>query len=625
MIEISLNNIEKNYGIENILRDFNLQIGKGEKIGIVGKNGTGKTTVFKIITKIEYADKGEIYISKDSKVGYLEQVPNYDSQSTVKNILNIAFKKEYELMNDIREMEEEISILKDEKLDKALKKYGELQEELELIGGYDIEEKFSKVTKGLGIDEKILNSKFNILSGGEKTTVLLGKILLENPDILLLDEPTNHLDMESINWLENFLKDYNGTVVIISHDRYFLDRAVGKIIEFGNGKCRTFHGNYSYYLKEKERLFDEELKKFENQQKEIKSMEESIKRLKDWASRHDNEKFFKRAFSMEKRLNKIDRLDKPTTESNMKLKLQAKGRSGQEVIKIRNLSKSFENKNLFEDLNMDINFKDKLAIIGKNGTGKTTILKMILKEIKPDSGEVKIGSNVKIGYLEQNISFDNENKDILDTFRYDHIMSEDEARKILAKFLFYGEDVFKKVKDLSGGERARLRLCQLMYKNINTLILDEPTNHLDIMSREMLEDTLLEFEGTLIFISHDRYFINKLSENILELDNKKITKYIGNYDYYLEKKLETKEDIIKKKVVRNNHYNNREKTKKTNTYKLREIEGKIEEAEEKIVFFEKEMEKYSTDFVKLNEILEEKKVLDEYYNELMEKWLEIHE
>ena len=269
MIEISLNNIEKNYGIENILRDFNLQIGKGEKIGIVGKNGTGKTTVFKIITKIEYADKGEIYISKDSKVGYLEQVPNYDSQSTVKNILNIAFKKEYELMNDIREMEEEISILKDEKLDKALKKYGELQEELELIGGYDIEEKFSKVTKGLGIDEKILNSKFNILSGGEKTTVLLGKILLENPDILLLDEPTNHLDMESINWLENFLKDYNGTVVIISHDRYFLDRAVGKIIEFGNGKCRTFHGNYSYYLKEKERLFDEELKKFENQQKEM--------------------------------------------------------------------------------------------------------------------------------------------------------------------------------------------------------------------------------------------------------------------------------------------------------------------------------------------------------------------
>ena len=238
---------------------------------------------------------------------------------------------------------------------------------------------------------------------------------------------------------------------------------------------------------------------------------------------------------------------------------------------------------------------------------------------------MKIGSNVKIGYLEQNISFDNENKDILDTFRYDHIMSEDEARKILAKFLFYGEDVFKKVKDLSGGERARLRLCQLMYKNINTLILDEPTNHLDIMSREMLEDTLLEFEGTLIFISHDRYFINKLSENILELDNKKITKYIGNYDYYLEKKLETKEDIIKKKVVRNNHYNNREKTKKTNTYKLREIEGKIEEAEEKIVFFEKEMEKYSTDFVKLNEILEEKKVLDEYYNELMEKWLEIHE
>ena len=625
MIEISLNNIEKNYGIENILKNFNLQIGKGEKIGIVGKNGTGKTTVFKIIKGIEFEDKGEIYISKDSKVGYLEQVPNYDSHSTVNNILNIAFKKEYELMDSLRKMENELSILKDEKLDKALKKYGELQQELELIGAYDIEEKFSKVTKGLGIDDEILNSKFNILSGGEKTTVLLGKILLENPDILLLDEPTNHLDMESINWLENFLKDYDGTVVIISHDRYFLDRAVGKIVEFGNGKCRTFHGNYSYYLKEKERLFDEELKKFENQQKEIKTMEESIKRLKDWASRHDNEKFFKRAFSMEKRLNKIDRLDKPTTDSNMRLKLQAKGRSGQEVIKIRNLSKSFEDKNLFEDLNMDIQYKDKVAIIGKNGTGKTTILKMILQEIKPDSGEMKIGSNVKIGYLEQNISFDDENKDILDTFRYDHIMSEDEARKILAKFLFYGEDVFKRVLDLSGGERARLRLCQLMHKNINTLILDEPTNHLDIMSREMLEDTLLEFEGTLIFISHDRYFINKLAKNILELENKKITKYVGNYDYYLEKKLENKEEIIKEKVVKNNNNNKIEKTKKINPYKLKEIEGKIEEAEEKIGNLEKEMEKYSTDFIKLNEILEEKRVLDEYYDNLMVEWLEIHE
>ncbi|HHX67901.1 MAG: ABC-F type ribosomal protection protein [Miniphocaeibacter sp.] len=627
MIEISLNNIEKNFGIENILKDLNLQINKGEKIGIVGENGSGKTTIFKIITGLESLDKGRIFISKNSKIGYLEQVPNYSSDRTARDILNLAFKEEHEKREELRILENKMKDLQGEELEKILKIYGKLQEEFELIGGYDIEEKLSKITVGLGINENIINSKFNTLSGGEKTTVLLGKILLESPDILLLDEPTNHLDMESIDWLENYISNYNGTVITISHDRYFLDRVVSKIVEISNKKANIFFGNYTYYLKEKERLFEEELKKFENQQKEIKSMEESIKRMKEWAARGDNENMFRRAFSMEKRLNKMEVLDKPLKESNMKLNFEIKGRSGNEVLNIKDVSKSYGKKILFQDLNMNIKFKDKVSIIGKNGTGKTTIIKMILGKEKQDKGEIKIGSNVKIGYLEQNITFKDENKNILDTFRYDFLFSEEEARGILAKFLFFGEDVFKRVKDLSGGERARLRLCQLMHKEINTLILDEPTNHLDILSREMLEETLMEFKGTLIFISHDRYFINKLANTIYELSDKRFNKFLGNYDYYIEKKTEekTREENIEIKEKKALLKNNRNIKKKKNPIKIKLIEDEISILDEKIEKIEEEMEIFAADFVKLNELLKEKGTIEEKLSELMEEWMKLNE
>lgn len=621
MIEISLNDIEKNYGIENILKDLNLQVSKGEKIGIVGENGSGKTTIFKIISGLEFIDDGSIFISKNSKIGYLEQVPDYSSNSTVKDILNLAFEKETTMSGELRKLEEEMKNLEGEVLEKTIEKYGELQEEFELIGGYDIEEKLSKVTIGLGLTERILDSKFNILSGGEKTTVLLGKILLEAPDILLLDEPTNHLDMDSISWLEGYISSYNGTVITISHDRYFLDRVVSKIIEISNGKEKVFHGNYSYYVKEKDRIFEEELKDFENQQKEIKSMEEAIKRMKDWAARGDNENMFRRAFSMEKRLNKINKLDKPTMESNIKLNFEITSRSGNDVLDIENISKSFDDKILFENLNMKVKFGDRVSIIGKNGTGKTTIIKMILGEENIDSGEIKIGSNVKIGYLEQNIKFRDENKNILDTFRYDFIFSEEKARGILAKFLFFGDEVFKSVKDLSGGERARLRLCQLMYKDINTLVLDEPTNHLDILSREMLEENLLDFKGTLIFISHDRYFINKLSNTIFELSNKKMNKFLGNYDYYIEKKLDEKEDIVRKVSISKEVKKDKNSKKKKNPIKIKIIEDDIEDLDGKIEILKLEMEKFSTDFIKLNELLKEKEILEEKHDRLMDEWM----
>ena len=630
MIEISLNNIEKNYGIENILKDLNLQITKGERVGIVGENGSGKTTIFKIIAGIEFIDNGRVFISKDSKIGYLDQVPNYLSNSNVKDILNLAFREENEKRIELRNLENKMNSLNGEELEKVLEEYGELQQKFELIGGYEIEEKLSKVTIGLGLNDKIMNSKFETLSGGEKTTVLLGKILLESPDILLLDEPTNHLDMDSINWLENYISSYNGTVVIISHDRYFLDKVVTKTVEIIDGEANLYHGNYSYFMEEKDRIFEEEVKKFENQQKEIKSMEESIKRMKEWAARGDNQNMFRRAFSMEKRLEKIEKLNKPKKESNMKLNFEINNRSGNEVLNIKNISKKYESKLLFENLNMNVKFGDKVSIIGKNGTGKTTILKMILGEETPDLGEIKVGSNVKIGYLEQNIIFDDENKNILDTFRYDFLFSEEKARGILAKFLFFGEEVFKKVKDLSGGERARLRLCQLMYKDINTLILDEPTNHLDILSREMLENNLTEFNGTLIFISHDRYFINKLSNTIFELSNKNIKKYIGNYDYYKEKKLEEKEkkeekevekvEIVEKKVDK------KEDGKKNKNYvKIKLIEEEISVVDKKLKEIEEDMNLFATDFIKLNELIKEKKTIDKKHDLLMDKWMNLNE
>lgn len=439
MIEISLNNVEKYYGASQVLKDITFQVLKGEKVGIVGRNGTGKTTLFKVIAGIENYDKGLITLSKGSQIGYLEQIPNYPDEYRVIDVLKRAFQNEFKIQSMMQELELKMSNIEGRELDFTIKRYGELQNLFESKGGYEIEEKLSKICNGLSFNEKFLNRKFKDLSGGEKTTVLLGKILLEEPDILLLDEPTNHLDMDSMTWLESFLLEYKGTVIIISHDRYFLDSVVNKIIEIENGRADAFIGNYSSYVGEKEKLYLEELKRYENQQKKIKSMEDSIKRLRDWANRGDNEKMFKRAFSMEKRLEKMEKVDKPNMDKDiMKLDFSLESRSGQEVILIEGLYKKIGNKVLFNDLNYSLRYGDRVAMIGQNGSGKTTLIKIILGEIFADKGEVKIGANVKIGYLQQNIYFDNEERTILDTFREEYICSKGEARNILSKFLFYG-------------------------------------------------------------------------------------------------------------------------------------------------------------------------------------------
>jgi ATPase subunit of ABC transporter with duplicated ATPase domains len=631
MIELSLNNVEKYYGANQALKDLTFQVSKGVRVGIVGRNGTGKTTIFKVITGIENYDNGIISIRKGSSIGYLEQIPDYPSEYRAKDVLNEAFRDLLELQSTLRELEVKMSTVEGGELNYTIKKYGDLRDIFETKGGYEIEEKMSKVCNGLGFNQDFLNMEFNDLSGGEKTTVILGKILLEGPDILLLDEPTNHLDMSSMSWLESYLTEYNGTVLIISHDRYFLDSVVNKIVEIENGTAKSYAGNYSSYVEEKDKVYLEELKRYENQQKKIKSMEESIKRLKDWADRGDNENMFRRAFSMEKRLEKMEKVDKPVLDTrNIKLNFSIQDRSGKDVIGVKGLQMKLEGKTLFNNLNFSLKYGERVAILGKNGSGKTTLLKTILGEISADEGEVKIGVNVKIGYLQQNIHFNNEDDTVLDIFREGYICSETEARNILSRFLFYSEDIFKRGKNLSGGERARLRLCQLMYKDVNTLILDEPTNHLDIMSREMLEETLNKFQGSIIFVSHDRYFINKIADRIDELSNGTLKSYYGDYDYYKEKRLNynnVEEPHKKSKEYTNKKVEDSKKTIKDtpNAKRIKEIEDDIKKQETLLKEKEIELDLYSTDYIKLNDLYKEKVDLKDKLDKLLDEWIRLNE
>lgn len=630
MIELSLNNVEKYYGGDQVLKNVTFQVSKGDRVGVVGRNGTGKTTIFKIITGVENYEQGVISISKGSTIGYLEQIPNYPSEYKVKDVLDESFHELLDLQSTLGELEVKMATVEGKDLDATIKKYGTLRDIFETKGGYEIEEKLSKICNGLGFDEDFLQSKFNVLSGGEKTTVLLGKILLEAPDLLLLDEPTNHLDMDAMNWLESYLREYKGTILIISHDRYFLDRVVNKIVEVERGIAKSYEGNYSSYVKDKDQLYLEELKRYENQQKKIKAMEESIKRMKDWADRGDNEKMFQRAFSMEKRLEKMEKVEQPVLDTRtIKLDFTMQDRPGKDVIMIEGLKLKLDEKVLFNDLNLSLKYGERVAILGKNGSGKTTLLKTILDEISADEGKIEKGANVKIGYLQQNIYFCNEESTVLDIFRESYICPETEARNILARFLFYSEDVFKRVKHLSGGERARLRLCQLMYRDVNTLILDEPTNHLDIRSREMLEETLAQFQGSILFVSHDRYFINKIANRVDELSNETLKSYPGNYDYYKEKRLDHKkieESNHKSKVDKKKIHNSKKPIRgKSNTNKIKEVEDEIEKQENLLKEIELELDLNATNYSKLNDLYKEKIKAKEQLDELLNVWVMLNE
>lgn len=647
MFELSLVNVKKYMEATLVLKNINFQVYSGEKVGIVGVNGSGKTTVLKLIAGIlpmDYCvgypgatspgyDEGFINKPSGATCAYLEQIPQYENGIKVIDVLKMAFSEVYEIEEKMHKLEDEMKVLKGEELERSLKQYSRLVQSYEVKGGYNTEEKLAKICTGLKFTQNFLDKEFNLLSGGEKTTVILGKLLMDNPDILLLDEPTNHLDMDSIEWLERYLNNYDGIVIIVSHDRYFLDNVVSKIIEIEDMESKTYKGNYSSYVKQKEEKLLEQMHNYKEQQKEIKSMESTIKDLRDWAIRADNSKFFKRAASMEKRLERMksnEDAQKPKIENKtMKLNFKNSERSGEETIKAKGLCKSYIDKVIFNEADLLINFKERVALVGPNGSGKTTFLKMLLGEEAPDKGTVELGDNVKVGYLPQVITFDNEEYTVIQAFRDDISILEGQAREYLSKFMFFGNSVFKKVKALSGGERIRLKLSMLLYENINLLILDEPTNHLDIDSIETLEEALEEFKGTIFFISHDRYFINKIGERIIAIEDNKFKSYLGNYDYYKEiqdrVKLEKEiNDLQKEKVIKKEKKKKEIDEVKKRENEIKKLEIKIQRLEKELEGIELTMSNLELNYEELNELFSKKEELSEELEKVMEEWIELN-
>lgn len=523
-------NICKSFGTDVILNNISFHLEEKEKMAIVGINGAGKTTLLKIIMGEEEADSGQVIISKDRTIGYLSQYQESNYNTTVREVMLDALKPILDLQNKMRELETAMEHQTGETLGKSLELYNRYTHEFEYKNGYSCESEANGVLKGLGFSQEDYDRHTDSLSGGQRTRLALGRLLMVKPDIIILDEPTNHLDMDSISWLEGFLASYQGSVIIVSHDRYFLDKIVTKIVELDNGHGQVYNGNYTYFAGKRAEIRESMMKAYLNQQQEIKHQEEVITKLKQF----NREKSIKRAESREKMLSKIEKLDKPTeVASEMKLTLEPNILSGEDVLTIEGLTKSFGDNILFSGIDMDIKRGEHVALIGGNGTGKTTILKMINKLLPKDAGTIILGSRVKIGYYDQEHQVLTMSNTIFDEISDAYPdLSNTRIRNVLAAFLFTGEEVFKKIQDLSGGERGRVSLAKLMLSSANFLILDEPTNHLDITSKEILENAIRNYTGTVLYVSHDRYFINQTATRIIELKDKELTSYIGNYDYY---------------------------------------------------------------------------------------------
>ena len=633
MIVLSCNNLNKSFGIDSILENVSFTVNEGDKIGIVGVNGTGKTTLFKVISGIYGYDSGDIYTSKDCEIGYLEQHTNFHSNNTILEEVLEVFKDLIEMENYLRNLDvkiaEESANPNSNKLEKIMDEYSHKLEKFSDMNGYGYKSEAKGVLKGLGFSDDDMNKPIDVLSGGEKTRVLLGKLLLRKPTLLLLDEPTNHLDAEAIEWLEVFLKQYKGTVILISHDRYFLDQVVNRVFEIHNKKLKSYNGNYSDFVKASIVEKEIEQKKYEDQQKEIKKQEESIERLKAYG----REKHVKRARSKEKMLAKVDVLDKPDGErKRARIEFNPSVTSGNDVLQLRDISMGYGEKILFKDINLDIYRGEKVALIGANGIGKSTLFKIIMNELTPFSGDVKFGTNVNVSYFHQEQKTLNLENTIIDEIWNDNTnLTQTTLRSMLGAFLFEGEDVFKKISTLSGGERARVAILKLILSKANLLLLDEPTNHLDIDSKEVLEEALCGYTGTVFTISHDRYFLNTVVDKILVLDETGITEYLGNYDYYLEKKKQVQEmsnnvEVVEKTKTQLKDEKRKEREQreieKKNRVKRQNIEKEIEETESEIEELDIllcQEEVYSNPD-KSREVSQKKSSLEDKLSTLYEEW-----
>ncbi|CEO28734.1 ABC-F family ATP-binding cassette domain-containing protein [Paraclostridium sordellii] len=633
MIVLSCNNLNKSFGIDTVLENISFTVNEGDKVGIIGVNGTGKTTLFKVLSGIYGYDSGDIYLGKGVEIGYLEQNTNFQSDKTIYEEVLEVFSDLMEMEKYIRNLEikisEESSNPQSKELDKLMNEYSHKLELFSELNGYGYKSEVKGILKGLGFSDEDMQTPINILSGGEKTRVLLSKLLLKNPSLLLLDEPTNHLDSDAIEWLEVFLKQYKGTVIIISHDRYFLDQVVNRVFEIHNKRLKTYNGNYSKFIELSKVEKELEVKKYEDQQKEIKKQEESIERLKAYG----REKHLKRARSKEKMLDKVDVLDKPDVfRKKASIQFNPAVSSGNDVLEVKDLSMGYGERILFKDINFNIYRGEKVALIGANGIGKSTLFKIIMNEIVPLTGNTKLGTNVHVDYFHQEQKTLNLDNTIIDEIWNDHPnLNQTNLRNMLGSFLFEDEEVFKKISTLSGGERARVAILKLILSNSNFLLLDEPTNHLDIDSKEVLEEALLNYTGTLFTISHDRYFLNTVVDKILVLDSEGITEYLGNYNYYMEKKkqaleMNTVETVEEKTKTQLKDEKRKEREQREIEKKARvrrqSIEKEIEEIEAKIEeldLFMCQEDVYSNP-EKSKEVSQNKSNLEENLNNLYEEW-----
>ena len=615
MVDISVKNLTKFFVIgENLLDGLSFEIQEGECVAILGRNGCGKTTLFKILTGEMDYDGGEVYVNPNKRLGLISQIPHFPEGFTVADVLVSAFAPLMKLKRRMEELEQAMSSGANAE---QLREYDSLSNRFQAGGGYDMAVDVDKVCNGLGISQEQREQEFDSLSGGEKTRVNLARLLLEKTDILLLDEPTNHLDLRSVEWLEGYINAFKGTVLAISHDRYFIDQVADRVIEITDGHAEFYSGNYSFYMNEKQARFDLQLKQYEQEQAKLKQLGYTVERMKGWGI--NNRTLYRRAMSIQHRMERIRKTEKPKTERTIKANFGEKDFSGDIVFTMKNVSKSFEGRVLFSDVNLRVEGGERIALLGDNGTGKSTLIRCLLGE-EDCSGKIQFGPTVKWGYLPQIIHFEHPERTLYDTMLYEKNCTPQMARDRLGAFLFQGEDVFKTVGNLSGGEPSRLRLCMLMEEKINLLILDEPTNHLDIASREWVEAAIEEFDGVLLFVSHDRYFIEKFAERIWLLEDRKIRDFPCGYQKFrsiLEHEAAAKPNCPA--VPKQKKEKPKGGTKDTDKL-VRRLEREIEKQELVVADLEKQIEAATSDYQELTRLLEEKDAAEKVLMDLMEQW-----